>query len=84
MDMQTWRDSRSRADSATDALREALAALGIPEHVQRYLRPVVTHHARPFVHMGLLRAEYVEQIAEALRVAAEIRRPTATSQETGS
>ncbi|GGZ70892.1 hypothetical protein GCM10010344_42030 [Streptomyces bluensis] len=84
MDMQTWRDSRSRADSATDALREALAGLGIPERVQRHLRPMVTHRGSPMVHVGMLQAEHVEQIAEALRVAAESRSLTAASQETGA
>ncbi|MEU1478434.1 hypothetical protein [Streptomyces sp. NPDC005760] len=68
MDMQTWRDSRKQADQATYALREALAALGVPERIQRHLRPVVTHHGRPLVHVGLLRAEHAAQIAEVLRV----------------
>lgn len=31
MEMQTWRDSPSQADTATTSLREALAASGIPE-----------------------------------------------------
>jgi hypothetical protein len=84
MDMQTWRDSRSRADNATTALREALAALGIPERVQRHLRPMVTHHGTPLVHVGMLQAEHVEQIAEVLRVAAGSRNLTAASQDAGS
>ncbi|WP_405798774.1 hypothetical protein [Streptomyces sp. NBC_01506] len=84
MDMQTWRNSRSRADNATNALREALAALGLPERVQQHLRPMVTHSGTPLVHVGMLNAEYIEQIAEALRVAAELRTATTTSQETGS
>ncbi|GAA3827742.1 hypothetical protein FNH04_18895 [Streptomyces phyllanthi] len=85
MDMRTWRESRGRADNATKALREALAALGLPERVQQHLRSVVTHSGTPLVHVGMLKAEYVEQIAEALRVAAEAGSLTApTSQETGS
>lgn len=35
-------------------LREALAALGLPESFQRHLRPVVTQSGIPFVHMGLV------------------------------
>lgn len=84
MDMQTWRDSRSQADNATTALREALAALGIPERVQRHLRPMVTHSGTPLVHLGLIHAEYVQQIAEVLRVAAQARNMTASFQDTGS
>ncbi|GCB49102.1 hypothetical protein [Streptomyces sp. NL15-2K] len=84
MDMQTWRDSRSRADSATNALREALAALDLPERVQRHLRPMVTHQGAPFVHVGMLSAEHAEQIVEALRIASEARSLAAASRETGS
>lgn len=84
MDMQTWRDSRSRADNATTALREALAALGLPERVQQHLRPMVTHSGTPLVQVGMLKAEYVEQIAEALRIAAEAPSLTASSRGTRS
>jgi len=73
MDMQTWRDSRSRAENATQALREALVAIGLPQCVQEHPRPMVTHSGMPFVHVGMLKAEYVEQIADALCVAAEAR-----------
>ncbi|MGW0575423.1 hypothetical protein ACWD25_05510 [Streptomyces sp. NPDC002920] len=84
MDMQTWRDSHARADNATTALREALAALDLPERIQRHLRPMVTHQGAPFVHVGLLSAEHVEQIAAALRIAAEARNLATASRETGS
>ncbi|GGZ75544.1 hypothetical protein [Streptomyces bluensis] len=84
MDMQTWRNSRSRADDATNALREALAALGIPERVQQRLRPTVTHRGTPLVYLGMIHAEHIEQIAEALRIAAEVRSLTAAAQEAGS
>ncbi|MEU9473323.1 hypothetical protein AB0D78_43615 [Streptomyces avermitilis] len=84
MDMQTWRASRARADNATKALREALAALGLPERVQQHLRPMVTHSGTPLVHVGMLNAEYIEQIAEALRAAAEARILTAAAHESGS
>lgn len=70
MDMLTWRESRRRADDATTVLREALAALGLPESFQRHLRPVVTQSGTPFVHVGLVRAEQAERIAEALLAAA--------------
>lgn len=83
MDMQTWRDSRVRADNATTALREAFAALGVPDHVQQHLRPVITHSGTAFVHIGMLQAEHVEQIAEALRAAATSRSLTAASREAG-
>lgn len=84
MDMQTWRNSQSRAVDATTALREALAALGVPERVQQHLRPMVTHSGAPFVHVGMVRAEHVEQIAEALRAAVGVRKPLAPAQEAGS
>ncbi|MEU9370948.1 hypothetical protein AB0D71_41125 [Streptomyces avermitilis] len=84
MDMQTWRASRARADNATNALREALTALGLPERVQQHLRPMVTHSGTPLVHVGMLNAEYIEQIAEALRAAAEARILTAAALESGS
>jgi hypothetical protein len=84
MDMQTWRHSRSRADDATEALREALAALGISARMLERLRPMVTHSGKPLVHVGILGAEHAEQIAEALRAAAEGRRPTATASDTGA
>jgi hypothetical protein len=79
MDMRTWRDSRRRADAATAALREALAGLGVPEHVRRGLRPVVTHSGVPYVHIGMVRAEYVESIAEALGDAVGVPRREASS-----
>ena len=84
MDMQTWRDGRSRADDATRALREALATLGVPERAREHLRPMVTHSGAPFVHVGMIRAEHIEQIAEALRVSATTRNLTASAQEAGS
>ncbi|MGW7364809.1 hypothetical protein ACWGI8_15600 [Streptomyces sp. NPDC054841] len=73
MDMQTWRDSRTRADDATKALREALEALGVPENVREHLRPMVTHSGTPYVHVGMVRADHIERVAEALRVAAAMR-----------
>ncbi|MGO4460477.1 hypothetical protein AB4039_24795 [Streptomyces sp. M-16] len=68
MDMQTWRDARTQATDATEAIRAALAALGVPESAWSSVRPVVTHSGQAYVHLGMIRADAVEQIAEALRV----------------
>lgn len=70
MDMQTWRDGHSRAVDAADTLRAALAAVGLPERVWCAVRPQVTHKGTPYVHLGMLRADHVKQIAEALHAAA--------------
>ncbi|WP_330330777.1 hypothetical protein OHS33_14275 [Streptomyces sp. NBC_00536] len=66
--MQTWRDSHARADDAREALVAALAALGIPESAWSAVRPEVTHTGTPYVHLGLIRADVIEQVAEALRL----------------
>jgi hypothetical protein len=67
MDMQTWRDSRATAVEATEALRAALASLGAPERVWGTLRPVVTHRGAAYVHVGMVRADVAERMAEAMR-----------------
>lgn len=69
MDMQTWRDGRTRADAAATAIREALYALGLSEAAVRGIRPVVTPSGRPYVDLGMLRADQVEQAAKAIRTA---------------
>lgn len=84
MDMRTWRNSRDRAVGATRALREGLAAMGVPESVQQRLRPMVTHSGTPLVHVGAIGAKYAEQIAEALRSAGDAQGLTATGRETGT
>jgi len=66
MDMRTWRDSSTRADSAATALREALAALGLPESTWGSIRPRVVGSGAAYVHVGMVRADAVEQIAQAL------------------
>lgn len=71
MDMQTYRDSRARATDAAEAIRAALALLGIPEHVWSSIRPMVTHRGGAYVHLGMLRAEAVERMAEAIRTPSE-------------
>lgn len=69
MDMQTWRDGHTRATDAAESFQAALAALGIPEAVWSGMRPTVTFNGLPYVHLGMLPADVVEQIAEALRAA---------------
>ncbi|MFB0628583.1 hypothetical protein [Streptomyces sp. AB3(2024)] len=68
MDMQTWRDAWSQATDATESIRAALAALGVPESAWSSVRPMVTHTGKAYVHLGMIRADAVEQIAEVLRV----------------
>ncbi|MGW0393137.1 hypothetical protein ACWDYJ_20015 [Streptomyces sp. NPDC003042] len=80
MDMQTWRDGRTRAADAAEAIRTALAALGVAESAWSGIRPTVTHTGRPYVHLGMIRADVVEQVAEALR--ASVRNPTVEREET--
>ncbi|MFD7554676.1 hypothetical protein ACFV9E_09100 [Streptomyces sp. NPDC059835] len=65
--MQTWRDGRTRAVEASEAVREALAALGLPESAWSGVRPIVAHTGTPYVHLGMIRADQVQLIAEALR-----------------
>ncbi|WP_329103701.1 hypothetical protein [Streptomyces sp. NBC_01439] len=67
MDMQTWRDGHTRATDAAESLRAALAALGVPETAWSGMRPTVTYNGLAYVHLGMLPADVVEQIAEAMR-----------------
>lgn len=67
MDMQTYRDGRKQATDAAEAIREALAGLGLPESVWGSVRPMVTHSGKPYVHLGMVRAEAAEQMAEAMK-----------------
>ncbi|MFD8981849.1 hypothetical protein [Streptomyces sp. NPDC059564] len=67
MDMQTWRDGHDRATDAADAIRAALIALGVSESEWSGIRPTVTRTGRPYVHLGQLPADVVEQLAELLR-----------------
>jgi hypothetical protein len=68
MDMQTWRDGRTRATDAAESIRAALAVLGIPEAAWSGIRPTVTYNGHAYVHLGMLPADVVEQIAEAMRL----------------
>ncbi|MFE5537908.1 hypothetical protein [Streptomyces sp. NPDC056492] len=68
MDMQTWHSGREQAVNAAEAIRAALATLGVPESTWSGIRPTVTHNGHPYMHVGMLPAQAVEQIAEALRL----------------
>ncbi|APY85235.1 hypothetical protein DCW30_23375 [Streptomyces alfalfae] len=68
MDMRTYRDGRKAATDAAEAIRAALVGLGLPERVWGSVRPMVTHSGKPYVHLGMVRAEAAEKIAEAIRV----------------
>lgn len=67
MEMQTWR-AHARATDAREALVAALAALEAPESAWCAVRPVVTHKGTPYVHLGMIPADVVERMAEALRL----------------
>lgn len=67
MDMQVWRDGHQKADEATAAMQEALAILGLPDSAWSRMRGQVTNSGRAYVHLGMLHADQVEQIAEAIR-----------------
>ncbi|MEU9874974.1 hypothetical protein [Streptomyces phaeochromogenes] len=69
MDMQTYRDGRKEATDAAEAIRAALAGLGLSESVWGSVRPMVTHSGKPYVHLGMVRAEVAEKMAEAMRTA---------------
>ena len=70
MDMQTWRDGHERATDSAEAIRAALIALGVSESEWSGIRPTVTRTGRPYVHLGQLPADVVEQLAELLRIVA--------------
>ncbi|MFC4608676.1 hypothetical protein ACFO9E_12710 [Streptomyces maoxianensis] len=61
-----WRDARQSAVDAAEAVRAALAALGLPEAAWSGVRPMVTASGRPLVHLGALPAAAVEVTAKAL------------------
>lgn len=67
MDMKTYRDGRAEATAAAEAIRAALAGLGLSERVWGSVRPMVTASGKPYVHLGMVRADAAERIAEAMR-----------------
>ncbi|MEU9504599.1 hypothetical protein [Streptomyces sp. NPDC048196] len=64
-----WRESRGRAESAAEALRAAMAVLGLPEAAAAKVRPVVTHSGASYVDLGMIRSDHAEQLAQAIRMA---------------
>ncbi|TDU76253.1 hypothetical protein EDD91_2960 [Streptomyces sp. KS 21] len=68
MEMQAWRNAWDRAENASESIRAALAALGLPESAWCGVRPSVTSTGRAYVDLGKLPTEAVEQIAAALRL----------------
>lgn len=64
--MKTYRDGRAEATAAAEAIRAALAGLGLPERVWGSVRPMVTASGTPYVHLGMVRADVAEKIAEAI------------------
>lgn len=73
MEMQTYRDGRKAADDAAEAIRAALAGLGLPEGVWDSVRPMVTHSGKPYVHLGMMRADVVAKIAEAIQASGTVQ-----------
>ncbi|MFF1657760.1 hypothetical protein [Streptomyces sp. NPDC058255] len=67
VDVQTYRDSRAKATDASEAVRKAMASLGIPESIWGTIRPVVTHKGSSYVHLGVVRADAAKTMAEAMR-----------------
>ncbi|GAA4909173.1 hypothetical protein GCM10023237_31270 [Streptomyces coeruleoprunus] len=66
MPMEEWRETWAYAEEMTEALREALSALGIPRTSYRSIRPVITHRGQMYVAVGMLRADAAAVLANAL------------------
>ncbi|MGK5630301.1 hypothetical protein [Streptomyces sp. URMC 123] len=64
--MPQWRERWQRADRAADALRGALAALGVPRSAHGPIRGVVTHQGHVLVDVGMLREDAAAAVAAAL------------------
>ncbi|WP_432022287.1 hypothetical protein [Streptomyces parvus] len=67
MEMQAYRDGRKAADEAAEAIRAALVGLGLPEGFWGSVRPMVTRSGKPYVHLGVVRADAVKKIADAIK-----------------
>ncbi|WP_406411052.1 hypothetical protein [Streptomyces sp. NBC_01614] len=65
-DMETYREGRRQATDAADAIRAALACLGLPERVRGGVRPMVTHSGRPYLHLGMVRADVAKLMAQSI------------------
>lgn len=68
LDMETYKAGRRIAEEAAEAVRNALAGLGLDESVWRTVRPMVTHSGKPYVHFGMLRADIAAKVARAIKV----------------
>ncbi|MFE2374670.1 hypothetical protein [Streptomyces sp. NPDC059398] len=68
MDMQTWRYGRALARDAAEAVRAALATLGIPEAGGSEIRPALVYHGQVFAHVGMVPADVVGPMDEAMKV----------------
>lgn len=67
--MREWREGWTRAEKATETLKEALASVGAPEEATRRLRPLVSDRGTPWVDVGAIPAHLAEHVAEVLRLA---------------
>ncbi|MFE9371960.1 hypothetical protein ACFYM2_19605 [Streptomyces sp. NPDC006711] len=65
--MREWRDAWTRAQHATDALREALNGMGAGVTQTSHLRPTVSRKGTAWVDVGQLPAHLAEQVAEVIR-----------------
>lgn len=66
MDAPQWHENYAVAVTASEGLKAALAALGIPERGYRGIRPAMTSAGRPYVYLGILHARTVEAVISAL------------------
>ncbi|MBD0744838.1 hypothetical protein [Streptomyces sp. CBMA152] len=67
MEMSQWKGGWDRAAEATDALEDALGAIGAPDNARARLRPVVSGRGTPWVDVGAIPAGLAEKVAEVLR-----------------
>ncbi|MFG3499485.1 hypothetical protein [Streptomyces sp. NPDC047928] len=70
--LDDWRDGWERADKAAEALKEALTSLGVPRTAHGVVRPVVTRRGGAYVDLGMVRADVVVLLVEALSLSAPV------------
>ncbi|MGW2658278.1 hypothetical protein ACWC1D_32085 [Streptomyces sp. NPDC001478] len=68
-DPPQWRENYATAVAASEGMKAALAALGIPERGYRGIRPAMTSAGRPYVYLGILHARTVDAVIAALQPA---------------
>lgn len=71
MEMSQWKGGWDRAAEATDALKDALGAIGAPDNARARLRPVVTGRGTPWVDVGAIPAGLAQAVAEVLRAGSD-------------